>query len=181
MNRMEMREDYFKWICNRVASRTMGISYKKLLRYLFDTDFNYIMDRDENRALDGIELRYTYGYYHDVPNDIIDDFLDDRKCSMLEMLVALCCRVEDNIMADSDFGDRTGKWFWGMIKNLGLFGMTDSKFNIQHVSKVIDRFIHREYSSDGVGGLVYIPNCDQDLRTVEIWNQIMWYLSDNYA
>ena len=100
---------------------------------------------------------------------------------MLEMLVALCCRIEDNIMADSDYGDRTGTWFWGMIDNLGLKTMTDPRFDIQQTSKIIDKFIHREYASDGTGGLVHIPNSDRDLRLVEIWSQVMWYLSNNYA
>lgn len=180
MNRMDLRESYFKWICSLIASKSKGISYKKLLRYLFDTDFIYILERDENRAIDGCDLRFAYGYYHEIPPDVISDFLDDRKCSMLEMMVALCNRIEENIMSDSDFGNRTSQWFWIMIKNLGLDKMTDSRFNLSHVSRVIDRFVHREYSPDGLGGLVHIPNCDKDLREVEIWYQVMWYLTESY-
>ena len=173
-----MREDYFKWICSLVGGRSRSMPYKKLLRYLFDTDFMFVIDRDENRAIDGCDLRYRYGYYHDIPSDTISVYLDDRRCSVLEMMAALCNRIEENIMYDWDCGDRTGKWFWEMIDNLGLTNATDSKFDLQRVSKAIDIFLHREYAPDGTGGLIRIPNCEKDLRTMEIWYQVNWYLSE---
>ena len=175
-----MREDYFKWICSLVCDRSKSIPYKKLLRYLFDTDFIYVLERDENRAIDGCDLRYRYGYCNDIPQDVISEYLNDRKCSMLEMMAALSNRIEENLMSDWDCGDRTGKWFWEMIHNLGLDKAQDSRFDLQKVSKIIDIFLHREYEPDGTGGLIRIPNCDRDLRTVEIWYQVNWYLSEFY-
>lgn len=180
MNRATLREDYFKWICGLIANRVKGISYKNLLRYLFDTDFIYELERDENRAIDGIDLRYKFGYYNDIPEDAIGDYLDNRPCSVLEMMVALCNRIEDHIMSDADFGDRTGQWFWGMIENLGLDRMIDTRFDLRRVSQTIDRFLHREYEPDGRGGLVTIEDCEYDLRTVEIWYQVMWFLTKFY-
>ena len=95
-------------------------------------------------------------------------------------MAALSNRIEENLMSDWDCGDRTGKWFWEMIHNLGLDKAQDSKFDLQKVSKIIDIFLHREYEPDGTGGLIRIPNCDRDLRTVEIWYQVNWYLSEFY-
>ncbi len=180
MIRIEMREDYFKWICNLISNRGNSAYYKKLLRYLFDTDFIYVMERDENRAIDGFDLRYRYAYDRGISYDDADHFLGDRKCSMLEMMVALSNRIEEQIMCDPDIGNRTGKWFWDMIKNLGLDGMNDKRFDLKHVSIVIDKFLHREYQANGHGGLVCIPNCEHDLRNVEIWYQVMWYLTKFY-
>lgn len=79
-------------------------------------------------------------------------------------------------MDDPDVGDRTGQWFWGMIKNLGLGSMTDARFDEEYVESVIERFLNREYEPDGRGGLFRIRNCTEDLRNVEIWYQMCWYL-----
>ena len=79
-------------------------------------------------------------------------------------------------MDDTLFGNRTGQWFWGMIRNLGLSPMNDSNFDAEFVDDVIARFLNREYEPDGKGGLFTIKNCDHDLRTVEIWRQLSWYL-----
>ena len=73
-------------------------------------------------------------------------------------------------------GDRTAQWFWSMIVSLGLGSMTDSRFDEYYVERVIDRFLNRDYSPDGRGGLFTIPRCEEDLRDVEIWYQTTWYL-----
>ena len=92
------------------------------------------------------------------------------------MMVALAIRCEENIMDDPSYGNRTGQWFWGMIVNLGLGFMTDSRFDEKFVDDVIFRFLNREYEPDGKGGLFTVRNCKYDLRTVEIWYQMCWYL-----
>ena len=64
------------------------------------------------------------------------------------------------------------------IKNLGLDDMHDSRFDERQADSVIQRFLNRDYSYDGEGGLIYIPNCQYDLRDMEIWYQMMRYLSE---
>ena len=49
-------------------------------------------------------------------------------------------------------------------------------FDKQYVTKVIGRFLNREYEPNGKGGLFIINNCNDDLRDVEIWYQLCWYL-----
>lgn len=180
MNRQELNKEYFDWICELVdiPNFARGRSYQKLLKQLHQIQFNFIIARDANRAEDGTDLRYRFGYDYQLEGSLISSYLDDRPCSVLEMLVALALRCEEHIMSDPDIGDRTGQWFWGMIKNLGLDSMYDSKFDIDYVNFVIDRLLNREYERDGEGGLVTIPDCRQDLRTVEIWYQMMWYLTE---
>ena len=92
------------------------------------------------------------------------------------MMTALAVRCEEHIMTDPDVGNRTGQWFWQMITNLGLVDMTDSKFDRKYVDLVIQRFLDRTYEPDGKGGLFTIEHCPYDLRTVEIWYQLCWYL-----
>ena len=79
-------------------------------------------------------------------------------------------------MYDPNIGDRTEQWFWEMIVNLGLGGMMDDIFDVEHVEYIVDRFLNREYEPNGRGGLFFIRNCKYDLRRVEIWYQLCWYL-----
>lgn len=178
MTKDGLNDKYFKWMCRLVCDRRYfkGQSYRKLLSYLHSIDFTYTIGMDGNRAEDGTDLRYRFGYEQNLEGPIIAAHLDNRPCSVLEMLVALSVRCEEHIMDNPEIGDRTGRWFWSMIKNLGLDSMTDSNFNEKHVDEIITRFLNREYGSNGEGGLFAIPHCSCDLRSVDIWYQMMWYL-----
>lgn len=170
---------YFEWMCSLVydSKNSRSVSYKKLLKKLHEIDFVYIIGQDVNRFDDGVDLRYRFGYENNISKSDIENCIDNRPCSILEMMIALSLRCEEHIMGDDDIGNRTGQWFWNMIVNLGLGSMTDQRFDDDYVIFCIDRFLNREYEPDGEGGLVTIPNCRQDLRTIEIWYQMMWYLS----
>lgn len=161
---------YFEWLYNSVCEKRFPkeVSYRKLLMYLHSIDFRYSITRDKNRAEDGVSLRYRFTYDADL-------YLDDP-CSVLEMMIALAIRCEENIMDDPRFGNRTSQWFWGMIASLGLSNMTDDHFDKRFVSNVMERFLDREYEPNGKGGLFTIKNCDRDLRDIEIWIQLCWYL-----
>ena len=105
---------------------------------------------------------------------MITEYLDGP-CSVFEMMVALAQRCE-SVMDDPKIGDRTGQWFWGMIASLGLNGMSDNHYDEKYVNDVVNRFLDREYEPNGKGGLFTIRNCEHDLRDVEIWYQLCWYL-----
>lgn len=172
----DIREDYFGWLYYMMCDKRYGsISYRQLLRCLHDIEFTYLIDLDSNRAEDGIDLRYRYSYYNGLKE--VPDCLDGP-CSVLEMIAALAIRCEDDIMENSEIGNRTAQWFWQMITNLGLGAMNDSKFDEDRVRKVIDIFLNREYEPNGRGGLFRINNCNHDLRDVEIWHQMCWYLNN---
>lgn len=133
---------------------------------LYDTEFKHIIKMDKNRADDGLALRYRY----------TSKTCLEEPCSVLEMMIALAIRCEETIMDDPKFGNRIGQWFWGMVVNLGLGSMTDNNFDKDFVDDAITRFINREYEPNGRGGLFTVKNCDTDLRNVEIWYQLCWYL-----
>lgn len=167
---------YFEWLCHFVYDGSSPTKYDKLLSALHDISFVAVLPMDDNRSADGIELRYRFGYEKGVQQPIVASELDNRQCSMLEMLVALCLRCEESIMANSEYGDRTSQWFWNMIVNLGLGKMTDEHFDINETRSIILRFMNHEYGPNGEGGIVRVYNRG-DLRNVEIWYQVMWYLT----
>lgn len=173
-----VKEDYFKWLYDYVCKGRAHdkTSYEKLFMYLHDAEFIFTISKDLNRAKDGVDLRYRFAVDYDDDIDYIMDILDGP-CSVLEMIVALAIRCEESIMDDPSYGNRTTQWFWNMMYNLGVCHMTDELFDRELVEEIVDRFLYREYEPDGKGGLFYIRHCDDDLRNVEIWSQLCWYLN----
>jgi len=180
----DMNKEYFGWMYRLVCPNGYfhGHSFVNLLRYLHRTDFTYTIEMDENRMEDGLNLRYRFGYDKGYSDITIKEYLDLDPCSVLEMMVALAVRCEENIMDDPVVGNRTPDWFWAMIENLGLGGMNDYKFvtdcGNDYVDELVDRFLNREYDRDGKGGLFTVKDCVYDLRDEEIWYQMCWYLND---
>lgn len=180
MTRDEVINEYFDWMYTLVSDgqHTKRHSYRKLFSLLHNIDFTYIIEMDGNRADDGINLRYRFGNEFGYDDYLIASYLDDRPCSVLEMMVALAKRCEESIMDDPSIGDRTGIWFWEMIKNLGLESMFDSRFDRDYVRQRVDIFLNRDYERDGNGGLFTVKHSKRDLRSVEIWYQLCWYLDE---
>lgn len=164
--------EYFKWLCDIVCGGrfSKNISYDKLLKCLHSIEFRVLIPNDINRAKDGVDLRRRY--YLQTSNYAGLSC----PCTVLEMMVALTIRCEESIMDNPSFGDRTGQWFWEMIRTLGLSNITDDYFDEAYVREKIDIFMDRQYEPDGQGGLFKIKHCRRDLRTVEIWYQLCWYL-----
>lgn len=180
MTRNDLRNEYFEWLSELVCGRRYSaqISYRKLLMQLHNTEFRYLLPMDQNRADEGINLRYRFALdngYRDSSDTIMD--LLDGPCTVLEMIVALAIYCEEHIMDDTSFGDRTGQWFWDMISNLGLGSMTDRRYDRRYVEDVLERFMDREYEPDGKGGLFTIRHCHRDVRDMEIFHQLCWYLN----
>lgn len=169
-------DDYFDWLYDLVCEGRYAeeFSFRKLLSYLHTVEFTFLIERDINRAKEGVNMRYRFSLdreWDDVPYEL------DGPSSVLEMMIALAIHCEESIMDDPLMGDRTSQWFWEMIKNLGLGAMYDSNFDKDYVEFVVQRFLNREYERDGHGSLFVIRNCKEDLRRVEIWYQLNWYLN----
>lgn len=174
-NDERIKKEYFEWMYNLMCDGRFAdtITYRRLFKLLHSTEFVYFVPYDENRAEDGISLRYHYC----VTNNCEDlEHCLDGPCSILEMMVALAIN-EEHIMSNPDRGDRTAQWFWSMISSLGLSGMTDYNFDEEFVNDSIAKFLNREYSPDGKGGLFTIRKWNRDARTAEIWHQLLAYLN----
>ena len=173
-----VENEYFEWLYNSVCKNRVHdkVSYRKLFMLLHDTEFIFSIPNDVNRAKDGEELRYRFFLELEEKEGVYPPVNIEGPCSVLEMLVALSIKCEESIMDDFQYGDRTAQWFWGMLRNMGIGLMTDDIFDRDYVKEKIDIFMNREYEPDGKGGLFYIRDCKEDLRNVEIWIQLCWYL-----
>ena len=166
---------YFDWMYDIVCGDrySENISYWKLINCLHNIEFRYVIPNDKNRAEDGKALRYRFAVLNECEG--AEEYLDGP-CSVLEMMLALALRCEENIMDDLAYGDRTSQWFWEMVVSLGLGSMYDNKFDRRVVEDIILDFLNRDYAPDGRGGLFTIRNCRYDLRDLEIWSQLNEYV-----
>lgn len=166
---------YFDWLVDLIAEDEYDQRcYQKVLSLLFCKPFKWIIGNDENRANDGLLLRESY-------RSITGEEPEKRgPCSVLEMMIGLACRCEDDIMHDSDQGDRTSVWFWEMMDNLGLSAQDDYQFDEDSANQIVDRFLNRNYRPNGDGGPFYIPNFGQDMRKIELWYQLNCYIQDRF-
>ena len=182
MDRKELKDKYFNWLYDLVYpyDKSLSDGYKntKLLRFLFETPFYSSIEMDDNRISDGIALRYKFGYLYGYDDRTVLIYLDDRECSVLEVMVGLADRCEQQIMSDDAYGDRTSQWFRKMISSLGFNGMNNRQFDEMYVSEVITRFLEHEYEPNGRGGLFALSAPSRDMRTVEIWSQLCEYLNE---
>lgn len=176
----DLKDDYFEWLCNIVQNKNYfdASLYNRLLSYLHGRSFQAVIEMDSNRALDGMDLRSRFGCESGHHSSEIREALGQKSCSILELMIGLSVRCEDQIMADPDVGNRTGEWFWLMIKNLGLSKQNDANFNRGICDKIINRFLDREYTHDGYGSLFAVHGSEHDFRNAEIWYQMMWFLTD---
>lgn len=171
----EMTDLYFNWIEKLISDDSVEASdYRKLLLFLNDIPFSYIIPMDDNRIADGIDLRYRFGYDTEIPYAQIATYLDIRTASVLEVMVALSLRIEEQFID----GDDVGKWFWIMINNLGLGEYKDLYFNKAKVDRIVKKFIERDYNKNGSGGLFITNNDNKDMRNIEIWDQMHLYLNE---
>lgn len=160
--------DYFDWLYFKVVKNN---SYRKLLSMLHNMEFRYSLDHDENRAMDGINLRWYY-----VEDGGQDEILRWKSsCTVLEMLVAAAMQMEV-IMEDPDADYGTPHWFWMFMSNLDLVDMTDDNYDKTYIYGRVSMFMDRTYEPDGYGNIIYIPDSKDDLRDVEIWWQMCWYM-----
>lgn len=175
MRHNTIADDYFAWMYNLTCGHfPNNVSFKRLLAHLHDVEFKFLLPRDENRAEDGVSLRYRFSIRYTGAEDA--DLYLYGTCSVLEMILALAFKIEEN-MDDPLMGDRTAQWFWNMMVSLGLGSMSDDRFDEEYVDHVLDRFLYRNYEPDGKGGLFTIRGCPDDLRDLEIWAQMCRYLN----
>jgi hypothetical protein len=169
---------YFKWLCAKVIQNqqpsTPSLTYWKLLKLLHGTEFVWLLVGDDNRAMDGLELRDDFIFECHKSVDLTE-WRRELGCSILEMLIAFSRRAEfDTEIPAQD-------WFWEFIDNLGLKECNDgSDFKEDDIEIILDRFVWRTYNVKGEGGILPISNPHKhgDQRKIEIWHQFYNYLLD---
>lgn len=165
--------DYYNWLLDKINFKDSDhCKYGKLMRYLRSVEFTSRVPKDENRIIDGLNLRDDFMYEQNVKGYI------EGPCSVLEMLVAFSIRIEIDITGDPGKDD-LGRWFWVMIRNLGLLEYTDRHFDIDEVDSIIEKFINRKYTRDGRGGLFPLFHPKTNQRETELWYQMQRYLTEH--
>lgn len=179
----EVKTIYFKWLCDLVG---FDNNYSILARALHRKDFYSLVDNDNNRAEDGKNIRDLFIRTKEVDLEYSEDELEyalGGPCSVLEMLIALSFRMEDTLY-ECDSTNKSNEYFWQMLRNLGVDTFTNEEFTEEEVyivDEILNDFLERKYKRDGNGGLFPLKNSTKDQRKVEIWYQMMSYLTENYT
>lgn len=157
-------------------------AYDILLTHLYSEEFIWTVDRDINRAEDGCILRTRF---EDESGMVCKESYIEWPCSVLEMLVALAIRIDDQILYDISEGERVQKWFWEMLGIMGLAKYDDEKWRrhpqatVNAFTDILDKMLYREYDDNGKGGLAYSDG-DPEWKKLEIWVQINRYFGSKY-
>lgn len=167
-----MWTDYKDWLLDRVHFDKNG--YEKLMDDLHERDFTWKLDRDDNRAEDGMFLRDEFFYENYLRNASFD-----RGCSVLEMLVALSMRIDNEYIGDPE-DPHPEMIFWEMIENLGLGGCTDRRYDSYYVNDRLTIWMERKFDYDGNQSIFPLKKAVRDQTEAEIWSQMNEYLSENY-
>ena len=182
---MTLAEDYFYWLLDIIRQNECEPHSEDLLYALFSSEFVYTLELDKNRAIDGLDLRDEYEASRGLVGRCTEELHNVLGgCSVLEMLIALSIRADDEIMYNENDGNRAYKWFWLMIHNLGLDDLCypwgkNGREELEY-KDIVERFLYRNYESDGRGGLFIVKDRTEDLRKVEIWYQMQWFFNENY-
>lgn len=164
---------YFSWLCakvNRVEVPTPSLTYWKLFRALFSTEFVWLISGDDNRVEDGLELRQDFLVECGLPEDTD---LGLMGCSIFEMLIAFSRRAEFNA------GESSAFWFWRMLENLDLAKENDASTTPPVIiERILYDFVWRNYDEFGNGGLFPLSRPQEDQRPVEVFYQFCAYLVD---
>lgn len=158
--------EYYDWLCGQINVPHNRNSYNDLFATMHDTEFVWIVDKDDNRVGDAEQLRGEF------LNGRAYKF--DRGVSVLEVLIALSRRVEFNSMSNNT----PGWWAWKLIKNLRLNKSSDplEGRRAERVNHILESLIWRQYETDGSGGFFPLVDAQEDQTKMEIWDQMMLYL-----
>lgn len=164
------KRDYYGWLMDIVDGPW---KYSRVITELWNTDFYSKIPMDDNRAEDGINLRK---HYENMSGQKCEK---GGKCSVLEMMIGLAKRIEDEYTYDFELGDQTSNWFWEMFYNLGLGEFDDFSYNSGQVGQILANFLARNYGKSGQNCLFPTKNRRKDLEEIEIWWQMNDYLTEN--
>lgn len=175
MDGKPLDEVYLQWLYSQVAEseeHRKDLSYWKLLKQLFTTEFLWLIPNDDNRLEDGKALRREFLSEQAIdPRDVDPDWLE-LGCSVLELMVGLSRRLE------FEAGGKSHYWFWVMMENIGLRSYHDGvrRYPRRHIDDVLQSIIFRQYNSSGLGGFFPLQIPLEDQRNVELWYQLSAYV-----
>ena len=179
-------DDYVYYLYRIVQNG--GENHRKLCVELFKNRFFITRSapkRDIDREKDGLELRKEWDFCYD--NDF-DNEMSPLPCTMLEMIIGISKRMSEQLM-DEDGEDKTAKYFWEIIGNLGLDCWDDDNFGWEtglapkNIGKTCEILCKRRYNPDGTGGGMFpMPGfLGINQKKMEIWYQMQEYINWKYG
>ena len=176
---------YLDWLTKQIRDENgwKVKTHQKLIRQLHRTPFFVCDPNDQPRENDGYDLRWRYKWDTDLHDGVEYTFVHDipaESCSILEMMIALAMRADENFTRSSE--STVPFIFWSMVKNMGLLDKTDNVYDEDSVTYCLDIFNNRMYAPNGYGSLfVFRADCPEDMRNVDIWNQLCRWINENYG
>ena len=166
-------DNYTDWLYETAEnwlSKCSRNSYHHAIVRLEHATFNSRIERDMNRVQDALALWKSI-------TGMNDETLPEA--SILEVMISLALRCENEIMHEPRLGDRTHLWFWMMFASLGLNEMYDENYNASYVNDVINKLNTRRYAKNGRGGLFTVQSHPEiDMRKIEVWYQMQLALRE---
>lgn len=169
----KFRDEYFDWMLSQIGGTAKCWEYTKLLRYLDRTAFYWVIPMDGNRAGDAYTMRQDYADSGLYSGEFVDNARSAGPASVLEVLLALARKVDSDILWDENQGDQTSKWFWIMVKNLGV-KVRNRDFDIN--SDKIQRAIEGWMEHDGKHYAFILKRiAPENQRKMDLWMQANQY------
>lgn len=170
----ELEQSYYEWLLELAIAPTFR--YTRLCEELYSIRFYAMNESDQNRASDGLSLRWRFAYLNHIPQEEYEGLKTGHPCSVLEVMVAMAVRCEEEFLATrEDYA--IPHLFYQMLENIGIQTMDDLRYSASVVRTQIHKTIERDYTPNGRGNFFYIPGYPGDLRTTELWLQMTAYVN----
>ena len=182
MRNSDILEDYKGCLRSLVENDDHKMSeYCRLVDFLFKIPFESFHPMDNNRISDAKSMRDEIVHNEYGARRIDATIVLDRYISVFEVLIAIAHRMWNDILCDAmTEEDHTSDYFWEFLRNLDVEKYTNERFNELNVREKVEKWVRREYEKDGFGSIFPMKKPRNDMRKIEIWDQLGDYIMENY-
>ena len=174
----DIKKAYFDYMVEKVCDRQHHrVDYIPLLDLLNSIPFTVVMEMDGNRAEDAAYNRKNWLQSEDLYEYLYE--FDDEKVSVLEVLVSIAERLEFQVGNPMD-NRRISDQFWEILRNLDIEKYTADNYKPLNIKEKVRNWMLRKYKKDGSGSIFPVKNCEKDMRSLQIWDQMSMYIMENY-
>lgn len=155
---MLVEEPYFLALFDKID--IYDGEFFELCRIFYEVDFEWILELDRDRMLDGLKLR-----------DELGAVIPSKPCSVLEVLIGLAIRMA-YLVEPADDGSPDliiPDMLWVLVAKLGLTAYTNETIKVYPESRftiidILNRWMQREFEADGHGSPFPLESPVKDQR-----------------
>jgi hypothetical protein len=167
-------EGYLKWLGSQIRNRrdAPDQQYQQLTQLMFEKEFVPLVGLDDNRVVDGVDLRSEFCFQKGLPTNSLENL--GPGASFLEVLIGLSRRLAFSASGNAQ------SWAWQLLTNLELHKMPDplTRRKQKQADDILDSCIWRTYRPDGQGGFFPLAWPQEDQTKVELWYQMAAYIDE---